>query len=357
MPKTKDTTSVADIFQDAHESVDDLINRKRNKEESMSKEIAAPVGTAIVPGNWLMSNIDLPSSDEGPPKPLNSGVFPFPFPLVKMNQKDENGSRTPFFVCEKADDREAFLVPGLPLRDAANRGKTPPTSLRVVPICTYNRHTMWENNRMEFEHPTSFGPFSQTGDEGRDELRVVWYDIDRDSFYFIDLGAMGSRWEAQTFDYYAIKGMVKAGVPPYHYVYNMTTIRKDGKKGAYYQLRFVRAADVITPQYTKLANDGRDGPAYEVELLSSLRTKENPQLGEEILARLESRIGSTGNALTWEMAAIHLLGMTGMDAMKWIRKLQNAEATVEDALSAPRGICSGNDSSKNYDSTLAPFLT
>lgn len=336
--KPKPPGEISQAFRDDAESVDTLIqNRKKTKGDSTPMSNTNNPSTAIAPNNWLLNNsLDLPGAmDQAPPAAPSGSVFPRPFPLVKMNQRDPKGTRMPFFVCEGAEDREAFLVPGISLRDPATKGKTSPSILRVAPIWAYPRHTLWSNNQMEFEHPTSFGPFEQTGSEGKDEVRVIWYDVDRDAFYFMDVAAQQSRHEAWTFAYYAVNDMARNGTPPYYYVYTMTTIGRDAKSGRYYQLRFQRQGDVISPGYTSLETDS-GAPNYDVIDLRTFSTAKNPDAGKQVISRIESRINSATPTL--EQAAVHLLGMTGMEAMRWIRKLQNGEASIGDALKAPRGL-------------------
>lgn len=345
MARPKPPGEISDAFRDETESVDALIQRKQTKEITMSKE------NALAPNNWLLNNFDLPTvADAPPPQASGGGVFPHPFPMVKINQRDANQKRTPFFVCETADDKEAFLVPGLPLRDPSTKGKTQPSIVRIAPIWAYTRHSMWGNNGMEFEHPTSFGPFVQTGSDGRDGLRLIWYDVDRDSFYFMDLEATGSRHEALAFAYHAIWGEAKAGRNPYEKVYTMTTIKKDGKQGPYFQLRIMRADDVITPQYTSLASDGGGVPIYDVIDLATATAAKGQRSPQEILQRLTDRM----NGPTMEIAAVHLLGMSGMDAMRNIRKLQNAEITVEEVLKQPRGMALDKNADKPSGSPAIP---
>jgi hypothetical protein len=239
-------------------------------------------------------------------------------------------------VSEEAES-DAFLVPGVTLRDMSNNS-VPPMELNIAPVWAYDRHVSWVNSNLEFEHPTSFGPFDETGENGRDEVRMIWYDVDRHAYYTMDISAMSSKNEAYAFAYWAIRKPANNGIPPYQNVYKAVTLRTSGKWGPFYRLRFKRTGDVLTGSFTSLADDDRTGrgPDYAVTPISDYTTQWNPNAGSEAWGHLNRDFN--GGVITEAQVGVHLCGVQGMDAMKTIRDIQNNKLTLADALKIPQGI-------------------
>jgi hypothetical protein len=309
------------------------------KEELMSKEIQkAP--------SWVLAN-PIPTDLE--PPTTKSEKFPYPLPRIKMNTKDAKGRKSPYLVTSEADDAENLLVAGEELKNVS--------SLMVVPIWAYRRHMYWNNGMPEFEHPTQFGPFPETGDKGKNELRFIFYAPDYDSFYYMDISAISSKEELYAFAYYRIWQAVADGTDPTTNVYEMFTHLKEGKYGPYYSLRFRRTEDVLSPHHPPdLATDSAGEPDYLSGPLTGYTKPDNAGFGKAAALTLSNHLGSGKS--TAVQAAVHLLGCSGITAAKAIRKIQKGEMSYDEALLIPQGRDeSSDDASVEDPSKAVEFLS
>jgi len=278
--------------------------------------------------NWILDDMN---ESELPPPPTRdtTNLWNIPMPEVTFGITTEDG-KFPGFVCKvNLEKQNPFLdSPTFGTKENVKR-------IRMIPIRTYRQNTVWKKTGLKWaclhEDPTNFGPpvgmVIPKGDKSyqvRDNLSLVYYDIDKKGFYEMNLSSDKSRREGQLLDW-VLSSEAKQGIAPFSNLYiAMVYPETNSRSGAtFYHLRILREADsVMGGKIDNISVDLTPTPTYmRVDLASEPKLKEHLEFIKETLR--------TG---TREAAAIRLAGLNGQQANRCISKFEAGEMSLEEIM-------------------------
>lgn len=254
------------------------------------------------------------------PPPLPSGdrdPWVDPMPQVLYNKKDLTDKCTNHFHCIVEDPDRYYI-------------KSPPyekvNTLNIAPVFGTKRNIMWgQSGPPVFEDPSEYS----TDKDAQNAVRIVFYDLDRDGFYFLEAKNPSGRKELETL-LWQMKKDASEGKESFAYKYELVTYPKKTVAGAtFYYLRLKRVNDKIhakDPDKVILAFQTREEATAGIDYARS-----------EVPAKVFNQIRDRLDVNSDEALAVKMLSLTGTSANYLLSRVRRGEMTREEMFNeAPR---------------------